>query len=428
MRAGWFLAGFAFWISAAAGAALPELLYVSEGNRLRRLDIDTIDRGPLLEEIVFENASRDPERGRDINGTVCAVPGEDGLLIAGEDTGQPHPPAGWGVLSASGDQLGKLTATAFAEQAEPYGCAFDSHGRLFTSEVGRQGFFFGSGQLIAWFAPYVGFPGAPGAYPASDATSTNYCKLATDLGTAGGVAIDAQDRVYVAAASGREILRFSPPFPSAPDAAGGCGARDALGSPLAEPVQRERFAGARWSAGLVTYAALAFAANGNLYASSVATGRIGEFDAQGNFVRLVLDPGNLLPPYRTGYPMGLAVDAAGTLYYADLDLTLGLFSVGTGDDGKLWRIRFDAQGKPRPPELVVRGLRFPDGLGILPGDLEAIAGLPGSQVRPALVQPLAKAPPGSGSAPVVAAFLLMIVTLGVAGLVLWRRKPRPTRR
>ena len=45
-------------------------------------------------------------------------------------------------------------------------------------------------------------------------------------------------------------------------------------------------------------------------------------------MRLVLDPGRALPPYHTGYPMGLAVDGRGTLYYADLDLTLGLFSVG----------------------------------------------------------------------------------------------------
>ena len=32
----------------AAGAALPELLYVTEGNRLLRFDIDTFDRRPLL--------------------------------------------------------------------------------------------------------------------------------------------------------------------------------------------------------------------------------------------------------------------------------------------------------------------------------------------------------------------------------------------
>ncbi|MBW2363181.1 MAG: hypothetical protein JRG84_19975 [Deltaproteobacteria bacterium] len=411
-------------LAAAAEAALPEILYVSEGNRLRRFDIDTLDRGPLLEQIVVSNAAGDPERGRDINGAICLVPGPAGLLIAGEDTGQPHPPAGWGVLTGAGDAVGKLTATAFVEQPEPYGCAFDSRGRLFTSEVGRQGFFFGSGQLIAWFPPFVSFPGPPGAYPGTDASSTNYCKLATDLGTAAGIAVDAEDRVYVAASSGREILRFTPPFPTAPDAAGGCGARDSLGSPLADAVERERFVGAHWGEGLITYSGLAFARSGNLYAASVATGRIGEFDPQGRLVRLVLDPGHALPPYHTGYPMGLAVDARGTLYYADLDLTLGFFSVGTGSDGKVWRIRFDADGEPRPPQLVTRGLRFPDGLAVMPGDLEVLAGLPGNTVRAVAHSPLGEAqPPQTGVALVL---LFAIVGISLSAVLAARR--RRTRR
>ena len=80
-------------VATEALATPPELLYVPEGNRLRRYDPDTIDRGLLLAEIVFQNAETDPERGRDLNGMVCAVPGEPGLLIAGEDTGQPSPAA-----------------------------------------------------------------------------------------------------------------------------------------------------------------------------------------------------------------------------------------------------------------------------------------------------------------------------------------------
>lgn len=399
-------------VAGSAWAALPELLYVSEGNRLRAYDIDTLDRAPLLEQIVIENAETDPVRGRDINGTICRVRGETALLIAGEDTGQPNPPAGWGVLTGTGDQVGKLTATAFADHPEPYGCAFDSHGRLFTSEVGRQGFFFGSGQLIAWFPPYTGFPGPAGAYPATDATRTNYCKIATDLGTAAGVAVDRVDRVYVATSSGREILRFSPPFPHAADAAGECGETDSLGSPVASSVQRERFVGARWGDGLVTYSGIAFAPSGHLYAASVVTGRIGEFDAEGELVRLVLDPGHRFPPYTTGYPMGLAVDASGTLYYADLDLTLGFFSVGTGDDGKVWRIRFGEDGTPRPPELVVRGLRFPDGLAVMTGDLELMGALPGSNVKSVSVAPLDGEAERSWGA--LTAMLAVFVLLGAA--------------
>jgi hypothetical protein len=35
------------------------------------------------------------------------------------------------------------------------------------------------------------------------------------------------------------------------------------------------------------------------------------------------------------------------------------------------RIAFDVCGRPAAPAVVRDGLAFPDGLGILPGDLEA---------------------------------------------------------
>jgi hypothetical protein len=367
--------------AAPAAGAPPELLYVSEGNNLRRIDLDALDAGHVLEEVVFRNATDDPEHGRDINGMVCALPGDGGLLLAGEDTAQPHPPAGWGVLTADGRQVGKLTATVHTDAPDPYGCAVDAAGRVFATETGRKFFGGATGQLILWFPPFDVFPGPPGAYPSTDATSTGYCKLATDLGTALGVAVDPDGRVYVAAASGREVVRFSPPFPTGPDAAGGCTGRDALGSPLAEGVTRELFLGAQWRRGLVTYSGLALAPNGNLYVSSVATGRIAEFDRNGGFVRMILDPGHALPPYATGYPQGLAVDARGTLYYADLDLALNGLDVGPGPNGKVWRIRFDAEGRPGAPEPVLGGLAFPDAVSVLPGDLEVPARLGSPAVR-----------------------------------------------
>lgn len=358
---------------AAHAAPPPELLYVAEGNRLHRFDIDSIERGgPLLGELVFDNAESDPTDGRDINGMVCAIPGGGGLFVAGEDTAQPHPPAGWGVLTTGGLQVGKLTATAFYEKPDPYGCAFDAAGRLFTTETGQQFFGVGNGQLLLWFPPFDRFPGPPGAYPETDATSDDYCKLAVDLGTATGVAVDAQGRVYVSESSGLEVERFSPPFPTAADAAGGCGRHDSLGSPAADAghLNRRRFLGARPLDGMLTYSGLALAPNGNLYVASVATGRIAEFDLDGNLVRMLLVPSELFPPFATGFPQGLAVDSRGTLYYTDLDLGLDGLHVDTGRDGKVWRIRFDAEGHPEPPEIVLRGLAFPDGMGVLPGDLE----------------------------------------------------------
>jgi hypothetical protein len=310
--------------------------------------------------VLVERAARDAIRGRDVNGMVCALPDGSGRFLAGEDTGQPEAPAGWGMFAPDGSQLAKLVASSLAAKPDPYGCAFDAEGRLFTTEIGDAGFGGGNGQLLLWLRPFAGPPsGAPTA-----------CKLATDLGTATGVAVDAAGRVYVAASSGFRIERFSPPFPTSADAAGGCGARDATGAPMADAVQRDTFAWARPQNGLLTYSGLVFAPSGNLYAASVATGRIGEFAPDGSFLRLVVEPSSWLPPFDTGSPQGLAVDAGGTLYYADLDLVYDGWRPRPGPDGKLRRVRF-VGGLPQPPERVLGGLEYPDGLGILPGTLPA---------------------------------------------------------
>ncbi len=327
-----------------------ELLYSTEGNRLRRYDVDTIGTASLAEDILVERASQDPD-GRDINGEICFIPDGSGRFVAGEDTGQPNPPAGWGVFSADGTQVDKLTATYFTTNPEPHGCEFAPDGTLFTSEVGSQAFGTNDGQLIMWFEGLDSF-----------------CKLATDLGTAGGVAVDAAGRVYVAQSSGLTIERFSPPFPTSPDSTGGCGATDSTGAPAADAVQRETFAAA--GDGMLTFSGIAMAPNGNVYASSVLTGRIAEYDLNGNLVRLLLAPEQSVPPITTGHPQGLAVGGDGTLYYADLDLVGTLPNVGPGPDGRVWRITFDSDGAPRAPEVVRDGLSFPDGVAIAPGNLE----------------------------------------------------------
>jgi len=357
----------------AAGALASELLYATEGNRLHRVDLGTLDSGSPSSEILIERASGgdgagthdsgSASRSRDINGTVCRLPDGSGRFVAGEDTGQPETPPGWGVFSHDGVQIGKLTATYRAELGDPYGCVFDSEGRLFTTEVGNVGFGSPRGQLILWFPPLDRFPGPRGAYPATAAVSDHYCKLAVDIGTAGGVAMDRAGRVYVASASRGAIYRFSPPFPTSSDAAGGCGARGPLGSPMATRVQRETFV-----RGLYTFSGLAFGADGHLYAASVFTGEIAVYDTDGRLVRKVLDPPGWFPPFDTGTPQGIAFDSEGTLYYADLDLVWSSGGIGPGPDGKVWRIRFGPDGQPLHPEVLLDGLAFPDAVAVHPGE------------------------------------------------------------
>ena len=101
--------------------------------------------------------------------------------------------------------------------------------------------------------------------------------------------------------------------------------------------------------------------------SSVFTGVINEYDAEGAFVRTVLSP----PPgeqlgeqtFSTGTPLGLGVGPDGTLYYADIGITVTDEGIGPGPEGTVRRIRF-IDGEPRPPEIMARGLEFPDGIGV----------------------------------------------------------------
>jgi sugar lactone lactonase YvrE len=341
-----------------------EVLYLTEGNQLHRIDLAALREGRLVDEIVIERASLGDEREprplegarRDVNGMICRVadgqPGA-GRLIMGEDTSQPGRTPGWGVFTPDGTQVGRLTPTFFSKLGEPFGCAFHPDGRLFTVDIGDPGLLPTNGQLLVWLPP-LGDPVA-----AEQSESRRYCKLASDLGTPGAVLVDGEGRVYVASSGRAAVLRFSPPFPTAPEAEGGCGGRDALGSPQADRVDREVLIRAP-----ATFSGLAFSPRGTLYAASVATGRIYEYDLDGAWLRTILEPPEWWPPFSTGHPQGIAVDSEGTLYYADLDLVRKGFTARPGPDGKLRRIRFDAAGQPLPPETLLDGLAFPDGVAV----------------------------------------------------------------
>jgi len=196
-----------------------------------------------------------------------------------------------------------------------------------------------------------------------------YCKIDTGLATAGGIAVDDQDHVYVASArpptSG--IWRYTGRFPTSDTAAGGCGKQDATGAPLADAVTRELFIPA--AAPLATPNAIVRRPGGGFYVSSVLNGVIAQYDDNGTYVRTILSPpmGETLgpKPFSTGTPLGIGVDEAGTIFYADIGIVVSAGGIGPGDNtGTVRRIRF-RNGRPRPPVTMATGLAFPDGIGII---------------------------------------------------------------
>lgn len=338
---------------------VPVLVFSGEGNRLNAY----ATTAGFAKQTVIQNHNLDPE-GRDINGQICFLPDGSRRFIAGEDTGQPDPPQGWGFFQLEGDgvgalaatQIGKLTPTyqGALDNAENYGCGFLRDGRLVTSDVGNQDSGAGNGQLIVWFPPF-------------DDPNPRYCKLDIAITTAGGVWIDDDDRIYVTSARGNPgVYRYLPPFPTSDDAAGGCSRSDGTGAPLTDTVAKDRFI-AIDGRNLATPNAIVQGANGHFFVSSVLNGVIAEYRADGTFVRRVLSPppGSGTLPFATGTPLGLGIDADGTLYYADIGLVTGPGGIGPGNrTGTLRRIRFE-NGEPLAPETIDRDLSFPDGIGVL---------------------------------------------------------------
>ena len=354
---------------AGSKGAPDAIVFNGQGN-----DLDAYSTTkPFKHQTVLTNRNADP-KGLDINAQICFF-GDGRTFIAGEDTGQPDIVQGWGIFRLKGSTVGKLRAKQIGklqptyqgatDNAENYGCGLLSDGRLVTTDIGNQAAGPENGQLIIWFPPFTrGFePGADG-----NVGEVPYCKLDVGIGTAGGIAVDDEDRLYVASARGATagVLRYSGPFPTSADAEGGCTGKDSTGAPMAEGIERELFISV--SENLGTPNAIAPAPDDGWYVSSVINGVINEYDADGTLRRTVLEPptGETIgaSPYSTGTPLGLAVGPDGTIYYADIGIVITPTSIGPGDGpGTVRRIRF-VDGEPQPPETMAEGLAFPDGMGV----------------------------------------------------------------
>ncbi|MFN8643322.1 MAG: PQQ-binding-like beta-propeller repeat protein [Candidatus Binatia bacterium] len=284
-----------------------------------------------------------------VNGQVCLLPGGDGRYVAGEDTGQPEVRPGWGIFAADGTFLQKVTLPAFANETanpDPLGCAVDAQGRLFGTAIGSQGG--ADGHLVVFFPP---------DYRTS-------CVLDAGLRTPGLMASDDAGNLYVPEAGppGR-VQRYSGPFPAT---AGECAT-----------VAPTRSAFIAYDDAVASLG-VARGREGHFFVSNVvglggSAAGIREHDADGTFVREILPAGDW------GNPAGVAFDSQGTLYYADLGLNAQNQDVPGA--GTVRRVAFDGSGQPTEPELVRRGLSFPDGLAVLPSRADEWLTLGGSLRR-----------------------------------------------
>jgi hypothetical protein len=350
--------------TALAGKEAPKgvVIFNGEGNNLNAYAAEP----PFTKQTVIRNHDDDPQNGLDINAQICFFPDGSNRFIAGEDTGQPNPPQGWGIFKLSGSKVGKLSAKQVgkltptyqpsADNAENYGCGFLSDGRVVTTDIGNQASGPADGQLTVWFPPF-------------NSRNVRYCKIDVGIATAGAILVDKRDRVYVPSArpgaSEPGVYRYSGPFPTSDNADGGCGGKDSTGAPLATSMKKDLFI--RLGNGLSSPIAIVRAPDNGFYVSSVITGVINEYDVNGGYVRTVLQPpaGEILGEntFSTGTPLGIGVGPDGTLYYADIGITITAEGIGPGAEGTVRRIRF-ANGEPQPPERMGGGLQYPDGIGV----------------------------------------------------------------
>src|SRR5262249_8450668 len=114
-----------------------------EGNNLNAYTAD-----PAVKEQNGIRNHDDHPNGLHINAHILFFPDASKRFIAGEDTGQPNPPQGWGIFRLNGSTVGKLSATkvgkltptyqSSADNAENYGCGFLKDGRVLTTDIGNQ--------------------------------------------------------------------------------------------------------------------------------------------------------------------------------------------------------------------------------------------------------------------------------------------------
>ena len=314
-----------------------EVLVSLQGNQLDEYALDT---GAKTTTVPAQHAT--------VNGQACLLPDGSGRFVVGEDTGQPEVRPGWGIFSPDGTFLQKLPLPLRDNETrvgDPIGCAIDAQGRLFGTAIGGQGM--PDGQLVVFFPPDY----------------TQSCILDQTLRTPGTLAVDDAGNVYAPQAGPPgSVERFAPPFPTSPAE---CGSVVPSRNPFIAYTDN------------VASLGIARAPNGHWFVSQVVglgqPAGIREHDADGTFIR------EILPAADWGNPAGLAFDAAGSLYYADLGLSDQFETVPGG--ATVRQVTFALDGTPAEPELIAHGLDFADSVSVFPSRADEWLTLGGSVRR-----------------------------------------------
>ena len=287
---------------------------------MRRIDVDTIGTGALAEDVLVERRAATRSRARRQRRDLPAA-GRAGRVRRGRGHRAAEPAAGLGRVRRR--RHAGRQAHRDVQRRRRRAARLRVRARRHAVHRARSGSRGSAPRTASSSSGSRRTPASP-ARPARTRTrttiSTNFCKLATDLGTAGRVAADAQGRIYVAESSGLRIDRFSPPFPTGPNAAGGCGRRRRdrraarrlrCSARCSRPRPQGMLDVLRVSRSRRTATSTRRACSPAGSPSTTSTGTSCGCSSRRR---------DTSPPIPTGNPQGIAVGADGTVYYADLDL------------------------------------------------------------------------------------------------------------
>jgi len=311
--------------TAVQAADMLEVMLVTEDGQLHAYDPASLAFEGEGEEAVISVTSQTLAASDDGTGLVplgeaCADPASSNHVVVGQGGEAP----GWTYLEIRGDGVGTLETTAAGHltpvgiDPSPYGCVFLPDGRLVTSVAGDRdpASRTPSGELIMWWPPF-------------DSDDVPHCKLLTQIGQAGGVALDADGAVlFTAAKYDRRgntggVFRLTGELPTDPAAC-----EDVDGVPSAPGMGQFVFLTDAESS---TPWDLSPTASGGWFVSNPYTGTITEYDAGGLMIRRAVGNGSSLPGgfIEEFTPYGHALAPNGDLWIA----MYGLSDTTTAADG-----------------------------------------------------------------------------------------------